>query len=185
MAERIAGFFHTREAGRGAERDLLLSGFPREGVSFVAGDGPAHAAPAVGPLESIGAESEAGQDAFIGGAAGFAAGMIAAVLPGIGPLIAAGPLAGAIGGLTVGAAAGGIIGLLRDHGISDEEAEFFAEGVRRGGALVTVDCRTPEQAHLAKKIFKDHSVIDVEDLAGEWGPEGRPRLEREKIGTRP
>jgi hypothetical protein len=64
--------------------------------------------------------------------------MIAVALKGIGPLIPAGPIAGAIGGLTVGAAAGGIIGLLKDHGFTEEEAEFYAEGVRRRGSLLTL-----------------------------------------------
>ena len=27
---------------------------------------------------------------------------------------------------------------LKDHGVSEDEAEFYAEGVKRGGALVTV-----------------------------------------------
>jgi len=174
MAEKIAGYFRTREAARGAEQKLLLSGFPRAGVSFVAGEGPAGcplgSSPAVGPIESIGAESEAGEDALIGGAAGFAAGMIAAVLPGIGLLIAAGPMAGAIGGLTVGAAAGGVIGWLRDHGISEQDARFYGEGVRRGGALVIVECETAARAWLARKIFQDHDAIEIEDFEREHLP---------------
>lgn len=95
---------------------------------------------------------------------GLAAGMVAVVIPGIGPLIAAGPIAGAIGGLTVGAATGGVIGLLRDHGVSEDEAEFYAEGVKRGGALVTVQGVSDDRAAIARKIFEKHGAVDTEDL---------------------
>jgi hypothetical protein len=166
--QAIAGFFKTRAEGEAAEEALLASGFTRDEVSFVAGDTSGHQIPALGPVETTGAESQAAGDAFIGGVVGLAAGMVAVVLPGIGPLIAAGPLAGtiagAIGGLGVGAATGGIIGLLRDHGISEDEARFFAEGVKRGGSLVTV--RTSEdRVDQARKTLERNGAIDTESLA--------------------
>jgi len=168
--EAIAGFFHTREEGEAAEQALLSNGFTRDEVSFVAGDTSGHNIPALGPLETTGAESQAAGDAVIGGMVGLAAGMVAVVMPGFGPLVAAGPLAGtlagAIGGLGLGAAAGGVIGLLRDHGISEEEAQFFAEGVKRGGSLVTV--RTGEERmELARKTLERHGAIDTETLTQE------------------
>jgi hypothetical protein len=169
-SEAIAGFFHTREQGHAAEQSLLSSGFTRDEVSFVAGDTRGHETPAIGPLESTGAESEAPRDAFVGGVVGLAAGLVALVIPGIGPLIAAGPiagtLAGAIGGMGVGAATGGVIGLLRDHGISEEEAEFFAEGVKRGGSLVTVRS-SGDRADQARKILERHGALDTESLSAD------------------
>jgi hypothetical protein len=167
MAKTISGFFHTRAEGEAAQDALFSRGFLREEVSFVAGDMRPHATPAVGPVKEVGGESEAASDAWIGGVVGLAAGMIAVVLPGIGPLIAAGPLAGAIGGLSVGAAAGGVIGLLKDHGISEEEAEFYAEGVRRGGSLVTVHGVSREREEEARKILDQAGAIQVEELADE------------------
>jgi len=145
-------------------------------VGFVAGDTRGKATPAVGPVESTGAESEAGRDAWIGGAVGLAAGLVALALPGIGPLIAAGPLASAIGGLSFGAAAGGIIGLLKEHGISDEQADFIAKGVRQGGALITVHGVAEDRARRAKEIMDRHHAIDVEKLADEprTAAAGRP-----------
>src|SRR5215207_4769543 len=93
--EAIAGFFRTREQGEAARQALMNAGFSADEVGFVAGDTRGHTTPRIGPLESTGAESEAVQDAFIGGVVGLAAGMVAVVVPGIGPLLAAGPLAGA------------------------------------------------------------------------------------------
>ena len=163
-AEAIAGFFRTVADGEAARQALLSSGFTTEEVSFVAGDTREGDTPKIGPLEEVGAEKEAPTDAWIGGVVGLAAGMIAVVIPGIGPLIAAGPLAGAIGGLGVGAATGGVIGLLRDHGVSEEEAQFYAEGVKRGGALITVQGVSGDRADQARKILKEHSAIETEDL---------------------
>jgi len=42
-----------------------------------------------------------------------------------------------------GGATGGIIGALTQTGVSQEDAQVYAEGVRRGGSLVTV--RVPER----------------------------------------
>jgi len=149
-----------------ARNALLARGFLPDEVSFLAGDveGQPPQTPAVGPIAATGAESEAPRDAWIGGVAGLAAGAIAVVVPVVGPLIALGPIAGAIGGLSVGAAAGGIIGLLRDHGVSEKEAQFYADGVAKGGALVTVHGVSGDRASQARKILVSHGAIDVEKL---------------------
>ena len=149
-----------------AREALLAAGFLPDEISFLAGDveGPRPQTPAVGPIAATGAESEAPRDAWIGGVAGLAAGAIAVVVPVVGPLIALGPIAGAIGGLSVGAAAGGIIGLLRDHGVSEKEAQFYADGVAKGGALVTVHGVSGDRASQARKILASHGAIDVEKL---------------------
>ena len=57
-----------------------------------------------------------------------------------------------------------LIGLLRDHGISEEEAQFYAEGVKRGGALVTVHGVSEDRADQARKILDKHGAIDTEHL---------------------
>ncbi|MEI9976075.1 MAG: hypothetical protein WDO73_30875 [Ignavibacteriota bacterium] len=87
-------------------------------------------------------------------------------------LVAAGPLVGAFGGLTAGVAVGGVIGILKDHGISEELAEFYAEGVKRGGALVTVHGVSEARESEAKKILDRSGAIEVEQLADEWRSSG-------------
>jgi hypothetical protein len=166
MTKTIAGFFRTQAEGERARQALLSAGFSADQVSFVSGDVRGHETPAVGPaLPHEGSESEAGRDAWIGGAVGLAAGIVLFAVPGIGPLLAAGPIAGAIGGLGVGTAAGGIVGLLKDHGVSDKEAEFYAEGVARGGALITVHGVSEEGEKKARKILDDGGSIGVEELS--------------------
>jgi hypothetical protein len=68
-------------------------------------------------------------------------------------------------GAAAGAGVGGVVGLLRDHGVSDEEAGFYGEGVRRGGSLVTVGDVTEEEEHKAGKIMRENGSIGTEELA--------------------
>ena len=91
------------------------------------------------------AAKDAGAGAAIGGVLGAAGGVLAGLgllaIPGLGPVVAAGWLASAavgaiVGGAVVGAA-GGLVGALSNAGVSREEAEVYAEGVRRGGTLVS------------------------------------------------
>ena len=185
MAKAIAGFFRRASEGELARQALQQAGFTQNEVGFVAGDTRGHQTPRVGPaLKDEGSESEAVGDAFVGGAIGLAAGLFAVLLPGFGWLVAAGPLVGAFGGLTAGVAVGGFIGILKDHGISDELAEFYAEGVRRGGALVTVHGVDQKREASAEKILADSGAIEVEQLADEWRSTGwtGPRAKTLKAG---
>jgi hypothetical protein len=167
MVKTIAGFFHTRGEAEVAESALLNGGFTRDRVSFVAGDTRGHDLPALGPIQDVEGDAEFAKDAFLGSAVGLAVGMIVVFIPGIGPLIAAGPLGGAIAGLSVGAGAGGLVGLLKDHGISEEEAEFYAEGVRRGGALITVEYSSDEEQKRAKDLLREKGAIETAELSAE------------------
>ena len=58
-------------------------------------------------------------------------------IPGIGPVVAAGWLAALASGAVGGGVAGGIIGAIVETGTSKENAELYAEALRRGGAIVT------------------------------------------------
>src|SRR3954471_3671816 len=80
-----------------------------------------------------GAGKGAGVGAGVGGAAGLLAGLGLLAIPGVGPVVAAGWLVATAAGAANGAAAGGIIGALTQAGVSDEDAQVYAEGVRRGG----------------------------------------------------
>jgi uncharacterized membrane protein len=79
-----------------------------------------------------------GIGAALGGAAGLLAGLGAFVLPGIGAVVAAGWLASALTGAVAGGAAGGVVGALIEAGVSENDAAGYADGVRRGGTLVTI-----------------------------------------------
>ena len=75
---------------------------------------------------------------MLGGGAGLLAGIGALAIPGVGPVVAAGWLVATLAGAGVGAASGGLVGSLTGAGVSGDEAHMYAEGVKRGGSLVTV-----------------------------------------------
>ena len=76
-------------------------------------------------------------------------------IPGVGPIVAAGWLAALAAGAVTGGAAGGIIGALVSSGTSKENAELYAETVRRGGAIVTVKVPDEEDVRYASLLDTD------------------------------
>ncbi|MDZ4760034.1 MAG: hypothetical protein SGJ21_03060 [Alphaproteobacteria bacterium] len=106
-----------------------------------------------------GAEKGAAYGGLVGGGAGLLAGLGMLAIPGIGPIVAAGWLAstavGAAAGAVAGGATGGILGALTKEGVPERDAHVYAEGVRRGGSLLTV--RAPDdrinEVEMALKRF--------------------------------
>jgi hypothetical protein len=108
-----------------------------------------------------------------GAAVGALLGLLAGLaIPGVGPFVAAGPIASALAGAGVGAAAGGLVGVLNSMGLSEEEAHSYAEGVRRGGTLVTVHAQSEETARCAEEVMRKHGAADIEQRASQWKAQG-------------
>ena len=93
--------------------------------------------------------------AVAGGGAGLLAGLGMMAIPGVGPVVAAGWLAATLAGAAAGAASGGIIGALTEIGHTPEDAELYAEGLRRGGTLVTV--RTDSRRDAEVELIMDRT----------------------------
>jgi len=80
-----------------------------------------------------------------GAGVGTLLGIAALAIPGVGPLVAAGAIASAaipgaaLTGAAIGAAAGGLGGLLTDHGVSKEDATYYEGRINDGGVFVSVD----------------------------------------------
>jgi hypothetical protein len=105
-------------------------------------------------------------------------GLGALTIPGLGPVLAAGPLAIALStllGAGVGAAAGGVtgglLGALIGLGIPEEEAEYYAEGVRRGGVLVTTQVQDGIADQIVN-ILDRHHPVDIHQRAAQWKEQG-------------
>ena len=120
---------------------------------------------------SEGAATGGGVGATVGGAAGLLAGLGLIAIPGVGPVVAAGWLVAALTGAAAGGATGGIIGALSQRaGVSDEEAQVYAEGLRRGGALVSAKV-DDEDAFRIQSIM-DRSSVRVGDRAAAYRKSG-------------
>jgi hypothetical protein len=103
---------------------------------------------------------DAGKGAAIGSGVGATIAAIAAMgttlaLPGIG-LLVAGPLAAALAGAGAGGLTGGLIGALVGHGIPEDRAKEYDEGVRNGGILMGVNARSDEDAEYFENQFRTH-----------------------------
>jgi hypothetical protein len=84
--------------------------------------------------------------------------------------------AGAVAGAVAGGAAGGLIGALTDSGVSEDDAHLYAEGVRRGGSLVTAkvdDTRTPE----AQAILQGSNWVDPIERRRAYNEQGWTRFD--------
>jgi hypothetical protein len=112
----------------------------------------------------------AGIGAALGGAAGLLAGLGAFVLPGIGAVVAAGWLASALAGAVAGGAAGGVVGALIEAGVSENDAAGYAEGVRRGGTLVTIRVMGQD-----REFYQDILMgKGTAPMSGNFEPSGMP-----------
>ena len=98
--------------------------------------------------------------AVAGGAVGVATGLGLLAIPGVGPVVAAGWLAAMAAGAVAGGATGGLIGALVESGTSKENAEIYAEALRRGGAILTA--KVPDDQKARCTVIMDNSAIDIE-----------------------
>lgn len=178
----ISRLFDKHEDALAAVRALEAAGFMSSDIGIAAGnaDNRYSTKPVVKEHE---ATSGAGLGATVGGLAGGGAGLAAALgalaIPGFGPVVAAGILAATLTGAGAGAAAGGLIGSLTGLGVSEKEAHVYAEGMRRGGSLVTVkidDARELEaRAILDRYTHVDLAAREADYRASGWtGYSDRP-----------
>jgi hypothetical protein len=122
-----------------------------------------------------GAAKGGGIGAAIGGAAGLLAGLGMLAIPGLGPVVAAGWLVSTAVVAAAGGAAGGIIGALSQSGVSEKDAHVYAEGVRRGGALVTA--RVPDADQARYEAILDRSAVNIRDRAALYQQSGWTRFD--------
>src|SRR6201992_4217524 len=140
MTQTLTGLFDRYDDARRAVQDLEAAGVAHRDISLVANDvRGAHRDELDPATQDAGAGASIG--AAVGGLGGLLAGLGLLAIPGIGPVVAAGWLAataaGAAGGAVIGGIAGGLVGALTHAGVPEADAHVYAEGVRRGGTLVT------------------------------------------------
>jgi len=185
MIKTVVGSFDSIADATSAADTLRAAGFLETDVNVVANNAqrtPVGATTVVdtathvrvGDDATSGAATGAIAGGAIGGAAGLAVSLMGLAIPGIGAILAAGPIVAALSGAGAGAVAGGLIGALTDQGVDETVAEYYAEAVRRGAALVTIradESRVDE----AERILRNHGAFDIEDRVVQWKSEGWTR----------
>ena len=174
MATRtIARLFDSYNNASAAVAELEAAGFIRDDISLIAnrGDTASSTTTSTDDETGTGAGTGATVGAVLGGGAGLLAGLGALAIPGIGPVVAAGWLVAALAGAGVGAASGGLMGSLVGSGVSEEHAHVYAEGVRRGGNLLTLRTEDSRVAE-AEGIMARHNPVDATQRGTEYRSAG-------------
>lgn len=175
MAKTVIGLFDTITQAEQAVNALVTGGFSRDDISLIARDTEDRykgLRTEDTPTDEVSnTAAGAGAGAMVGGLGGLLVGLGALAIPGIGPVVAAGPLVATLIGAGVGAAAGGMIGALMDVGVTEEAAGYYAEGVRRGGSLVSVRAEDA-LVERAAGIMERQGAIDVDRRVAEWRQSG-------------
>lgn len=156
--QTITGLFDSHASARSAVNALENQGVPSSDISIVGRNGDDSGIDA-----AEGAATGAGLGAAVGGAGGLLAGLGLLAIPGLGPVVAAGwlasTLAGAAAGAAAGGVAGGLIGGLMDAGVDENDAHVYAEGVRRGGTVVTA--RVQDDLAPAARSILSSDAVDI------------------------
>ncbi|QKJ94151.1 hypothetical protein [Agrobacterium pusense] len=174
----VTALFDDYDDASNAASELERAGIPSSDISIVASNADRRHGEDSKAAE--GAGTGAGIGAIVGGAGGLLTGLGMMAIPGVGPVVAAGWLAatavGAAGGAVAGGATGGLIGAMTRSGVSEEDANVYAEGVRRGGTLVTArveDDFVPE----AEAILRRSNWVDPFERRSAYGQEGWTRFD--------
>ena len=91
-------------------------------------------------------------------------------IPGVGPVVAAGWLVSTLAGAVAGGATGSIIGALTQAGVSKEDADLYAEGLRRGGAVVSARVAEADASRL--QTIMDRSSVKLTDRSAAYRKAG-------------
>lgn len=163
MTQTVTRSYESHVDAETAVTRLEAAGVPSDDISIIG-----YRAAELADDAAIGAEV----GGTVGGSAGLWAGLAALPIPGVGPVLAAGWIFGTLAvGATAGAAAGSLIGVMTGAGIRDDEANFLAETVRRGGAVVSVRT-TDSHVPTIEKIMDGAGPIDADIRRAEYQREG-------------
>lgn len=186
MTKTITRTFDNYSDATDAVRSLEALGIPHDDISIVsskredAGHGGASNGDTDGAHDAnVNREGDVSRGvstgAALGGVGGLLAGLGLIAIPGLGPIVAAGWLvataAGAGIGAAGGAATGSIVGALKNAGESDDDANVYAESVRRGGTLVSARV-ADDQASEAEATLNRHNAADAQSRGQEYRQSG-------------
>jgi len=139
------------------------------------------------PIEPKNAgQKGAATGAVAGGLVGLMAGLSTLIIPGIGPVLATGTLANTLVatfgltavGATLGATTGSLLGAFADLGFGEKDAEFYAEGVKRGGIVVSVEADAEDEDEISD-ILRGAGAVDMDVRRQTWLDEGWTSFDEE------
>jgi len=182
MNRTIIALYDDLPTAQQVVTELVADGFDRDSISLMANDASNEYGQYLGKNKTatmsdesdarytedlVGPGEGATFGAVIGGLTGILASISALAIPGIGPIVAAGPIISGLIGAAAGAATGGLVAGLVHTGVPEEEAQYYAEGIRRGGTLVVVHT-TDDRSDAAYNVMGKHNPVDIGRRSQEW-----------------
>jgi hypothetical protein len=161
MTKTVTALYDTYSEASSAVSALEAAGIPDSDISIVANNSDNwHRETHTNAAEDATGGAEAG--AITGAVGGLLTGLGLIAIPGVGPVVAAGWLVvtavGAVAGAVVGGAAGGIIGSMTNAGVPEADANVYAEGVRRGGSLVSARIDDARETEVRSILLRQGAV---------------------------
>jgi hypothetical protein len=187
MTVTISRLYNTHADARAAVQALESAGVKHNDISILASNADNWYAndskPTLVPDRDLDGKDDrkeaagagAGIGAAVGGTAGLLAGLGLMAIPGVGPVVAAGWLVAALTGAAAVGTAGGIIGALTQAGVSPDDADVYAESIRRGGALVSVRVEEGDRARV--QALMDKSSVNASNRAAMYRKDGWQRFD--------
>ncbi|MCB0193078.1 MAG: hypothetical protein KDJ65_14135 [Anaerolineae bacterium] len=179
MSTTVVALFRNMEDVNQALGTLKSYGVPSSQINVM---GREHVLEPFTEREEVEQEAAEGLVAgAVGGASlGMFAGLVAGIgsmfIPGVGPVIAGSTLATLLGtaaaGAGLGAVAGGaLLGGLVKMGVPTDDAEVYAEGLKRGGILMAVTVNSDQISEVSRLLYET-GAIDADNLRDKWEVDG-------------
>jgi hypothetical protein len=65
-----------------------------------------------------------------------------------------------------------LVQALGHRGVPEEEAHWLAEGVRRGGCIVSARAEDEGEATEAAQVMSEHGALDIDQMVERWKRDG-------------
>jgi hypothetical protein len=124
-----------------------------------------------------GAATGATLGTLVGGGAGLLAGIGALAISGVGPIVAAGWLVAALHRRRRGRGHGRAARLTGRRGVDEADAHVYAEGVRRGGAVLTARVDESQAAQVEAVLATSGGQVGIAARRAEYQAEGWDRFD--------
>jgi hypothetical protein len=174
MTKTIVAIFDDIAVARQVVEDLVKAEFARSSISLITNDAQNQYSrylekDYVPQQDAVTAGQGASFGAIVGGLTGLLVGLAALAVPGIGLAIVAGPIVAGLTGALAGTVTGGFVGALVKSGVPEDEAPYYAEGIRRGGTLVSLETSDTLRAG---DIMHRYGSINIHERMNMWKQEG-------------
>lgn len=170
MKKTIVAIFDDISVARQVVEELVDAEFARGSISLITNDTHHQYSHYLDKDytpkdDAVTATQDADLGAAVGAFTGILAGLAALMIPGIGLTVVAGPIVADLTATVAGTLPGGVIGALVKSDVPEDEAPYYAEGIRRGGTLISIHTSDTLRA---QDIMNRHGAINIHERINIW-----------------